>query len=313
VIDFMATLPKKPDLFENIRFGRIFMVVLGIVFAVGMVSPGRAMEFSPPNHSCLEKKSDKSMIQGEVGYLWGKHEIGLRCADNGLLPSGKRTPSMNCAIFGLMGGTFATSDLALRAHARIGLPLTTYRSNFYFNGVALGWDTLPKYFDADLCAIYHFDLGTMPYSAGLVGGYRYMRLEYDSHRTTAWSDSFFDYFHVHIPYLGVYYAHSDLLSSLVRLEILFTPLTFSTIDFTQTLGGVATKVDASSTSGQWFNAVFSMSRKLSGGFFAGASTEFLYLNQAASARAQRQESVTSYSLDSRIHSFTAFAHILYTF
>jgi hypothetical protein len=314
-----------------LRFVPAWLVVC-LVMSLGLFSaPADAMEFSPiPNHSPFHP-SDQSIVEARAGYMWGTNQIQYRNGDNGLIPAGRKDISLDSPIFGLQAGTFAVSDLAVRAQAWINIPLV-WRSNFLFDGQSLGWDTQSNYFEADLSAIYHFGLGHMPYTAAIVGGYRFYKVDYESHRITRWSDSFHDHFQIHVPYFGVYYSHTDLANSLVRLEILFSPILFCGMEANQSLNNQIapppnrtlvnipqnTQLDGQSYIGQWADVTFEWSKRLGKNVLLGASSRFNFINPVAGARAQhinanQELQITHYTMDMRYWLLSAGLTFTYTF
>ncbi len=289
-----------------------------LVLGLGLFgAPANSMEFSPVPHSAPLFSSDKSIVEARAGYMWGTNGIKYRNGDNGLIPASRKDISLDSPIFGIQAGTFVASDLAVRAQAWINIPLV-WRSNFLFDGQSLGWDTQANYFEADLSAIYHFGLGHMPYSAAIVGGYRFYKIDYESHRITRWSDSFHDHFQIHVPYFGVYYSHSDLANSLVRLEILFSPILLTGMDANQVLNNQNTQLDGQSYIGQWADVNFEWSKRLGKNVLLGASSRFNFINPVAGAKAQhvnanQELQITHYTMDMRYWLLSVGLTFTYTF
>ncbi len=239
-------------------------VVLVIVVLLAFSEAVPAAEFVPypgPPPMFTHEPSKKSLIEGRFGYLWGENEIRFRDGDNDNIAPGKKELNVNGLIFGLQGETFLMDDLAVRAQAWINVP-QSLRSDFLLEGTRQSWDTRAQFFEADLAAIYRIGLGGTPYAAGLTVGYRFENFDYKS-ALVASTGSFHDHIHVHIPYLGIYYAHSHFVGSVVRLDILASPLTLAQVDAAQDLAGSITTIDGQSVTGFWFESFFGWSKPIS--------------------------------------------------
>ena len=267
------------------------------------------------------KQSERSsLLEARVGYLWGTNAIRFRDGDNDNSPAGKKEVSLESPLFGVHGGTRLKDDLAVRVQAWINLPQKT-RGDFYLDRSSAGtltsraWETGSRYLAADIGLIYHLGpfgshinyLGTvgMPYTAGLVAGYRYTNFDYTSTRSAPPTGTFHDHFHIHIPYLGVHYAHEKFVGSLVRLDVLASPLTLSRLDAERHLTGVITQIEGESVTGFWFESLFSWSWPVSDGVFLGMTATYNYLELSGSAAVDRAEAgvlnATRFSLDSITH------------
>lgn len=268
------------------------------------------------------KPTNKSMVEGRVGYLWGVNTIWFRDGTNDNSPPGKKEVRLDGPVFGIQGKTrVLTDDLGLRAQAWITLPQKT-RGHFFLdltdNAQGLtsrAWDTESRYLAVDVAAIYYLGpfghhinhLGSvgMPYTAGLVAGYRYNNLDYRSTRSAPDTGTFHDHIHVHIPYIGVHYAHEDFAGSLVRLDILASPLTLTQLDAERHLTGVITRFEGQSVTGFWFESLFSWSWPVSNRAFLGIFTNYNYLELSGGATVNRSEGAaldsTRFSMDSITH------------
>ncbi|MDQ7783661.1 MAG: hypothetical protein RDU20_12325 [Desulfomonilaceae bacterium] len=263
---------------------------------------------------------NKSMVEARTGYMWGVNTMWLRDGDNHLLPPGKKEVSLESPVFGVQGETRAvTDDLALRVQGWINLPQTT-RGDFQLDreGQALisrSWETQSRYLAADVAAIYHlgpfgyhrnrFDSIGMPYTAALAAGYRYVNFDYRSSRSTTPTGTFHDHFHIHIPYIGVHYAHEDFVGSLVRLDINASPFTFSRMDAERHLTGEITQFEGDSVTGFWFESFFSWSKPMSDGVYIGVFVNYNYLELSGGATVTSAESgvlsTTRFSMDTISH------------
>ncbi len=263
------------------------------------------------------------MVEGRAGYLWGVNALWLRDGDNDNLPAGKKEVSLESPIFGIQGETRAVSDdLALRVQGWINLPQTT-RGDFMLDRTqrtltARSWETESRYLATDIAAIYHLgpfgshvnrlrSIG-MPYTAGLVAGYRYINFDYRSTRSAPPTGTFHDHFHIHIPYIGVHYAHEEFVGSLVRLDINASPFTLSRVDAERHLTGVITQIEGQSVTGFWFESLFSWSKPVSDGAFVGIFVNYNYLELSGGATVDSaQDGVfrsTRFSMDSIGHLVT---------
>ncbi|HMK33799.1 MAG TPA: hypothetical protein VK463_01945 [Desulfomonilaceae bacterium] len=254
----------------------------------------------------------QTLVEARLGYLWGWNEIRFRDGNNGLAPPGKTMVQLNSPLFGVMAGT-ASGDLAFRAQAWINIP-TEWDTNFYVNRVSERWNTQAAYFEADVSAIYQLGLGNMPYTAGLMAGYRYNQLDFASTRVPNSPARFDDHFHVHVPYLGVYYAHDNLLGSVVRLDLLASPVTFALVDSKGLLNGSPMRVDANSVMGRMYELLFEVSRRVGDSSLFGLFVKGSYLELDGGATFTsplfRQ---TSFSMDSRTGSVVAGLSGVYSF
>ncbi|MGO9570200.1 MAG: hypothetical protein ACLP5H_21940 [Desulfomonilaceae bacterium] len=264
----------------------------------------------PPMFSHVPQKT--SLIEARAGYLWGMNEIRFRDGDNAIIAPGKKELNVSGVIFGLQGETFVMRDLAVRAQAWINIP-EALRSDFMLDRTRRSWDTRTQFFEADLSIIYHLGLGGMPYTAGLTVGYRFDNFDYKSTLVAGLGGSFHDHIHVHIPYLGIYYAHSGFVGSVVRLDVLASPLTLSRVDGAQDLAGTITQVDGQSLTGFWFESFFGWSRPVGRSAFLGAFAKYNYLGLSGGATLERDNSSTRFSMDSWHHLFVTGLTATYTF
>jgi len=264
-------------------------------------------------YSCASGFSErKGELEARVGYLWGTNQIRFRDGDNSNLPPGQKEISLESPVFGIMGETFLSRDFALRAQGWINLPLT-HRSDWLLEPTARQWETEGRYLAADLSLIYHLGLGGMPYSAGLIGGYRYNEFDYTSVPGRAPGGNYDDHIHVHIPYLGVFYGNGDFAGTVVRLDVLISPLTMSTVDAEQHLLGVATQVTGQSLTGLWFESFFAWYWPTSRNARVGTFVNYNYLELSGGATVRRTGASTRFSLDSTTHLITVGVTAAYSF
>jgi hypothetical protein len=295
-------------------FTVILIVLAMMLLAFGsVVSAGGFIPYPvpPPMFSHVPQK--KSLIEARTGYLWGVNEIRFRDGDNAIIAPGRQDVNVNGVIFGLQGETFASNDLAVRAQAWINIP-QALRSDFFLDGIRRSWDTRAQFFEADLSVIYHLLAGSgMPYTAGLTAGYRFDHFDYKSASVAVPGGSFHDHLQVHIPYLGIYYAHSHFRGSVVRLDVLASPFTLSRLDATQDLGGTITRIDGQSLTGCWFESFFGWSKPVGSSAFVGAFAKYDYLALSGGATIERDNASTRFSMDSWHHLFVTGLTASYSF
>ncbi|MGB6066852.1 MAG: hypothetical protein WBG50_18775 [Desulfomonilaceae bacterium] len=281
---------------------RLYVAVTIVLIVVVLSTFPKAVpaaEFVPypcPPPMFTHEPSKKSLIEGRFGYLWGENEIRFRDGDNDNIAPGKKELNVNGLIFGLQGETFLMDDLAVRAQAWINVP-QSLRSDFLVEGIRRSWDTRAQFFEADLAAIYRIGLGGTPYEAGLTVGYRFENFDYKS-ALVASTGSFHDHIHVHIPYLGIYYAHSHFVGSVVRLDILASPLTLARVDAAQDLAGSITTIDGQSVTGFWFESFFGWSKPISSNAYLGIFVKYDHLELSGGATLQQGVASTRFSMDS---------------
>lgn len=289
-----------------------------MVFVVlpGAISAAEFMPYPVPPPMLSHVPQKKSLIEARAGYLWGINEIRFRDGDNAIIAPGKQELNVNGVIFGLQGETFVMRDLAVRAQAWINIP-QALRSDFLLDRTRRSWDTRAQFFEGDLSIIYHLGLGGMPYTAGLTAGYRFDNFDYKSANVAVPGGSFHDHMHVHIPYLGIYYAHSNFVGSVVRLDVLASPFTISRLDGAQDLAGSITQIDGTSLTGWWFESFFGWSRPIGRNAFLGVFAKYNYLGLSGGATLQGGDASslfsTRFSMDSWHHLFMAGLTATYTF
>jgi hypothetical protein len=299
---------------RNLRPIFVRSVLLVLVILSTWPAAVCSAEFVPypvPSPMFSHVPQKKWLIEARAGYLWGVNEIRFRDGDNAIIAPGKKELNVNGVIFGLQGETFAMKDLAVRAQAWINIP-QELRSDFLLDRTRRSWDTRAQFFEADLSIIYHLGLGGMPYTAGLTAGYRFDNFDYKSSLVAA-AGTFHDHIHVHIPYLGIYYAHSNFVGSVVRLDVLASPFTLSRVDGSQDFASSITQVDGTSLTGFWFESFFGWSRPVGRNAFLGAFAKYNYLGLSGGATLERDNASTRFSMDSWHHLFVTGLTATYTF
>lgn len=294
----------------------------GAVYALNPF-PGQGQAFPSGLGPKAHDKSDRfSIIEARAGYLWGVSQILLRDGDNANLPPGKREVSLESPVFGLQGETFTSNDLSIRAQGWINLP-QGHRGDFYFDRTARSWDSTSRYIAADIAAVYHFgpvgsfygrfesggvykqssrDGGPGTF-AGIMAGYRYNNLDCWSTTLHDPQGTFHDYVHLHVPYLGVYYADGNFVGSVLRLEILASPLTLAKIDSEGQLFSARTTIDGHSVTGFWFESLLGWFLPVTEKAMVGVFAKYNFLELSGGATVWRSPSSTRFSLDSRQHLF----------
>ncbi len=289
-----------------------FLIVLATVGDVPAFGPGPPPG-SPQLQCMLTKKS--SLVEGRLGYFWGFGELRLRDGDNGNIAPGRRNVDLHSPILELAGEHFFTRDLAARGQAWVNAP-TTHRNEFLFNA-ARAWDTRAQYVGIDLAAVYHFGLGRMPYTGGIIAGYRFNYFDLRGNRVTDTSDTFNEETQVHIPYAGVYYAHSELLGTVTRLDILASPLTLAQVDVRRHNSTEFTEIDGHSVTGIWFESFFQIALPVTESALVGMSARYNCLELHGGATVDSTAEVgspsTRFSMDYRFHLFTLGITATYTF
>jgi len=294
-------------------FGPVFIAALLLLLTAGPSLGGGPVNFSAPPLGYGHVAKKKSMVEGRFGYLWGSNEIRLRDGDNGNLFPSNRQVALDGLLFALQGETFILEDLAVRVQGWINVPWQI-RSYSNVDQSARSWDTWGQYVAGDLAAIYHFGLGGMPYAAGLVAGYRYNNFDYQSKTVGQPAGTSEDHFHIHIPYLGVYYANSAMIGSVVRLDILASPFALTRFDAQRRGQGSVTNIEGHSITGVWFESYFQWSWPVSRNALVGAFAHYNYLQLSGGATEVRaQRGSTRFSLDSRHNLFMTGITATYTF
>ncbi len=289
------------------------MLFLPAITAAQSYNPvmGRSSFFhdQAPKNSCLELG---------FGYSFGFNWILFRDGDNANFQPTKKEIPLDSLAFGLQGQTFLTSDLAVRAQGWINVP-EKIRSSFVLYPATptvpatTSWDTSARYIEADLSASYFFGLHGMPYAAGLTAGYRFTDLSYDSVQVSAPSGTFYDHFQVHIPYLGVYYGHTELIGSTFRLDLLMSPITLARLNSNRLQIPLPVQIDGNAVTGFWFESLFEFSVPISDGVFIGAFAKYNYLELNGGATMTNAVQSTSFSMDSRKNLFITGLNFSYRF
>lgn len=240
------------------------------------------------------------------------NEIWVRDGDNGHISPFKKEITMNAPALGILVETFARKNLAIRAQGWAGYP-SDHRNEFYLDRTRTAWDTDARYLSADIAAVYHLCLSPMPYTAGIIAGYRYYNFDYPSESVAAPLGTFHDHMQVHVPHLGVYYAHSQLLGSVARFDFLASPFAVTTIDSERVQGADSMNVEAHALTGIFLDFYTAWSRQLTESLYLGAYGRYNYLELSGGATVRRDAQSTRFSLDSRHHIFMTGIDVGYTF
>ncbi len=323
------------------RIGLAYLFMTALILLLPTITAGQS--FSPPEsynprqklnppqsynpltwqsaffHDCSSKQSS---LQLEFGYSFGFNWILFRDGDNANFSPSKKDIPLDSLAVGLQGQTFLTDDLAVRAQGWINIP-QKLRSDFVLypatptvtpglTPTTTSWDTSARCIEGDLAASYFFGLHGMPYAAALTAGYRYIDLSYDSVQVAAPSGTFQDHFQVHIPYLGVYYGHTELVGSTFRLDILASPITLARLDSNRLQIPLPVQISGSSVTGFWFETLFEFSVPISGAF-VGTFVKYNYLGLNGGATMSDGVKSTRFSMDSRKHLFITGLNFTYRF
>lgn len=269
---------------------------LSLVILSSMCSAWNSPQQGPPATG-NSKTPKTSFAEARFGYLWGINEIKLRDGDNALIPPSKREFELQGILYGIAAGTFFTDDLGVRVQAWIDVP-QQIRNNFYLDRTVRSWDTRPRYIAADLAAIYSIGPRGLPLTAGLMAGYRYTDLDYDSRTVSQPAGTFHDHFQIHIPYLGVYYANTAMAGSVARLDVVFSPIALCRLDSDEHRSDVVTEIQGHSVTGRYFETFFSWSWPVSGSTLVGIFADYTYLDLSGGATVvQGGRASTRFSLD----------------
>jgi hypothetical protein len=286
----------------------ILLFTAGFAFAFGPPGAG------PGTGHVSVPKGKSSLIEGRFGYLFGFSELRLRDGDNAnstnIAPM-RRDIDVTGLYFELQGETFVSRNLAVRAQGWVNVP--EKKPNDFYDPQMFAWDTKTRFLGGDLAAVYHFGIGGTPYAAGIIAGYRYQDYDLKADRKNAPGGIYYEHTSVHIPHLGVYYAHSDFLGAIARLDISASPLALSLVDARRHLGSVITEIDGHSVTGVWFEGFFQMALPISEGGLLGAFTRYNYLELSGGATVETGLASTRFSMDSRYHLFAIGITAAYTF
>jgi hypothetical protein len=245
---------------------------------------------------------EKSLVEGGFGYSFGFNQILFRDGDNANFAPAKKEIGLDSMVFEVQGQTSVSPDLAVRIQGWINIP-REIRSNFILERISRSWDTQARQIEADLAAIYTFGFPGIPYTAGLIAGYRYCDLNYSSVQVPTPSGTFHDHFQVHIPYLGVYYRHDRFVGSVVRLDVVASPLTLSRLDSQLRQQPLITEIEGQSITGIWFETLFEWATDFSNGALVGLMAKYNYLELSGGATMRNGIQSTRFSMDSRKHLF----------
>ncbi len=301
-----------PDVNHLAFIGALCLVFLLITALFAMVSPVKAQAFDMgpfmgPRHVGMSPITKKTLFEARVGALLGYSELRIREGDNPHVLAGRRNVDFHSWIFSAQAERFITQNLAVRAQGWINIP-PAHKSDFFFDG-GVQWRSTTQYLAFDLAGVLHFGRGMTPYSAGLIGGYRFNYFDIYSERPTVDQDEYKERSQVHIPYIGVYYAHSNFLGGVARFDLHASPLAISTVKGASNASITEQELrtlDGHSLTGIFFDSFLQWSIPISESFLAGAFAryEFLELHSGATVNNRvggQLETETHFSMDSRFH------------
>jgi hypothetical protein len=260
----------------------------------------------------MDPRRKHSMLEGRCGYLWGWNEVRFRDGDNGLIRPSRRLVTISGPVFEADGETFVRRDVSLRLQGSINLP-TASRDLWRLGSLDSTWDTEARIVKGDISAAYHFGPISMPYSAGLVAGYRYYNLLNKSDAKGLFGGSFTDNTHLHVPYFGICYSHTDFGGSLVRLDVLVSPLTMATMDWDGSSAGPSSRVDGHSIMGTLVEVGFRWSTAITQNILAGAFAKYTFMDLSGGATVETTGRSTRFSLDGTSHLFVVGGSTTFTF
>ncbi|MBM4329458.1 MAG: hypothetical protein FJ118_20125 [Deltaproteobacteria bacterium] len=314
----LSEIQDPTSLLAPVPFVRLMLCVLLMVLSLwpgvsGPVYPGGpSLQPSCPPSFCYGMSEKRSMAEGRFGYFWGWHEIRLREGDNALIPPSKKEVTLSSLIFSAQAETFPMKDLAVRVQGWLNIP-QTHRNEVWFDRRWAAWDTRSRYLGADLSAVYHFGMGGMPYTAGLVAGYRFYDFDYTSQAVSAPAGDFQDHLSAHIPYVGVYYAHSQFIGSVVRLDLLAAPITLARYRSDRSVSNSMFHIDGHAVTGFWFESLFEWLLPLTDNALAGVIAQYNYLELSGGATVEADGRSTRFSMDSRHNVIVLGLSATYTF
>jgi hypothetical protein len=271
-----------------------------------------------PPHVGRSAITKKTLIEARAGAFLGFNELRLREGDNDHTRPGRRNVDWTSWIFSAHGERFVTDNLAVRVQGWGNIPSTS-GSDFFLDG-AVQWSNELRYLSGDLAAVMHFGRGMTPYSAGLIAGYRGKFLDIDSQRPVAPLDHYTESGRIHIPYMGVYYAHSNFLGTVARFDIHASPIVLSTVKGAGEVSlseRMLRNLDGHSLTGIWFESFLQISLPISESFLAGAHAryDFLELHGGATVDSlvQGRATETRFSMDYRCHGLILGLSATFTF
>jgi hypothetical protein len=299
----------------------IFVFVL-LLISAGSLSAQGLFGDSSASALCGGDSKKDTLVEVRPGYLWGMNEIWVRDGDNeqmALFPQlrpFKKEITMNAPALGLLVETFARKNLAIRLQAWAGYPFD-HRNEFYLDGVTTAWDTDARYLSVDVAAVYHLCLSPMPYTAGIIAGYRYYNFDYPSESVTPGPagtlGTFHDHMQIHVPHLGVYYAHGRLLGSVARFDFLASPIAIMTMESERVQGASSMNIEAHALTGIFLDFYTGWARPITRDIYLGFYGRYNYLELSGGATVKSGLPSTRFSLDSRCHLFMTGFTVGYTF
>jgi hypothetical protein len=283
-----------------------------------------AFEMGPymgPRHVGMSPITKSAFLEARVGGLLGQGELRLREGDNDRVKPGRRNIDFSSWLFSAHGEKFVTDNLAVRVQGWANIP-PSHKTDFFLDG-GVQWETNTRYLAGDLAAVLHFGRGMTPYSAGLIGGYRHNFFQMYSERPIDPVDEYRERSQVHIPYIGVYYAHSNFLGLVARFDVHASPIALSTVRGSSRTSyrpyDEERNLDGHSLTGIFFESFLQMNVPLSESFLAGAYAryDFLELHGGATVDSNRTDRTarteTRFSMDSRFHKLILGVSCAFTF
>ncbi|MFC1836558.1 hypothetical protein ACFL2Q_17840 [Thermodesulfobacteriota bacterium] len=261
---------------------------------------------------CNGMPGKTALIEARSGYLWGANEVCLRDGDNYNVPPMKTNVDLAGLIVGLQGEKFLLKDLAVRGQGWLNVPDQT-SEDFFFNSSRRISDVNVRYIGVDLSLIYHFGIGGAPYSAGMVAGYRFNNFDQRSDGSVDGGSLSNDSAYLHVPYLGMYYADGQFVGTVVRLDILASPVVLARVDAKRDFLGTPMRIDGHSILGMWIECFFGWSIPLSDDALVGVFARYNFIELSGGATAVTGGASTRFSMDTRGHLLDSGISITYTF
>lgn len=292
----------------------VVAVLIVLVWALGagaQLSPFSAPSPGQPG-ACGPPIMKKKMIEARPTYYWGMDETWFRDPNNTFIRSAKMEMTLNSKAVGGQGEFFPMKDLAVRAQGWINFPEKQV-NDLLFEGFFRSFETKPEFLSLDVSGIYHLGLSGMPYTSGLILGYRYFDYNYRSDSTWA-PNAFFDTKkQMHIPYLGAYYAHTCFLGAVVRFDFCGTPLVISRFNADADWPAADTNIRGESNWGMFLDSYLQFSWGVGDSFLFGIFGRHNYTEINGRANIDLNALSTDFTMESHIHNFFAGLSATFTF
>ena len=185
---------------------------------------------------------------------------------------------------------------------------------------------------AGASVVYHLGLGGTPYTSGVIAGYRYNYYDSGSQAVSPQGGDFQDRLDVHIPYVGVYYAHGKLLGSVMRFEFSASPVTLALYKGERRVEAVppsppsrasVAEIDGHSYFGAWYEALYQWSWQATSDILLGLRVKYNYFELSGAGKIDTyypnpppnpvEFTSTAFSMDSRHHFCTLSVAVSYAF